>query len=321
MGFVAVDALDKAIQRTKDLITPVSFRDWTKLAVLMIFLGGSGASSIVFNIPQIFLGSFEGASYDSGGSLSGSGFESTLFNVQSSSIGPSLASPEIGFAVVSGILLTLFGFILLSIYLNCLSQFTLFNIVGSKRIELIKWLKNNYKSAFAYLLFKMGLALFSLILVGVWGLVLLNNIAVGLLLSLVFLPALVLILIISGLVHDFAVPKTIYSRKGFLSSSLEVLKQVRAEWREIIVYLLIRLMVVWAIGLISGTIVIVTSIAFLIVFGLLALLFYMLANVLMFVPILVGVILFLISVLYITVPFKVFMFSYFTEVYEEIFNG
>jgi len=85
------------------------------------------------------------------------------------------------------------------------------------------------------------------------------------------------------------------------------------------VYLLVRLFISYAVGLMTLIAVGTVSVLYLIVFGLLAALLGMVASPLSLIPAFIGLILWLITLLYVTVPFKTYLYSYFVEVYNGVF--
>ena len=108
----------------------------------------------------------------------------------------------------------------------------------------------------------------------------------------------------------------IEDRIGFIDSLKQVFSALRTEWRETGVYLIVRLFISYAVALMALTVVGSVSLAFLLVFGIIAGLIALISPLVAVLPAALGILLWMISMLYVSVPFRTYMYSYFVEVYE-----
>ena len=311
MGFYGVEAVEDALDRTKDIILPFDFMTWTRLAVIIFFLGGTGLSSFFFNFPFSAFPVETGESY---GTSTQTGFDSALTSQVPS--GPEMALPT----AVVGVGLAVVGLVIVSalilLYLNSLAQFVMFRGVRDKEIRIRRNIGDHYVDGAKYFLFQIGLGLAAAgIVVGWIGSFFVNPIA-GLLLT---LPAIILgmlVAVLSGIVHDFVLQKIIDEGTGFIESLKQVFSVVRDEWKETGVYLVARIFISYAVALMTLIVVGTVSIAFLLVFGIITGLTAILSPIAAIVPGFIGFVLWIISLLYVAVPFRTYMYSYFVEVYE-----
>ncbi|QGA80174.1 DUF7544 domain-containing protein [Candidatus Nanohalobium constans] len=312
MGFHSVEAIEDAVERTKDIVLPFDLLTWTKLAVIILFLGGAGFSTFFFNFPFTTFTGFEESSTSI---QSPTGFESA-FQAQTGS--PELVMPALGIGMFV-ISVAAIGLII-AMYPNSLAEFVMFGSVESRDVQLRDNISSYFVDAVKYSLFK---AVYGLLVVGLliaW----LGSFAVqpiiGLLLTAVFIPLMILVMVFGVLVHDFVLLKIIRGQKGFIEAVQSVFRTVRVEWREVGVYIVVRVVISWAVGLMSLTVIGSVSLLFILVFGVLMLVLGLFSPILAAVPALLGLILWVITLLYLVVPFRTYMFSFFVEVYMRIFE-
>jgi len=195
----------------------------------------------------------------------------------------------------------------------------MFRSIRDKEVMIRKNMGRHYIDAAKYFLFNIVFSAVVLSVVIGWiGSFFVNPIA-GVLLTFVMLPVMLILVVFNGLVHDFVLQKVIETKSGFIDSISEVLSIARNEWKEVGVYLLVRLFISYAVGLMTVIAAGTVSVLYLIVFGLLAVLLGMVASPLSLIPAFIGLILWLITLLYVTVPFKTYLYSYFVEVYNGVF--
>ena len=317
MGYIGVDSVDGALERSKDVLLPFDFMTWTKLAVIMIFVGGSGISGFT-NLPFSSFSGFEDSGTDFG-ATSASGFQSTVHNGQvvDSVTGLSTAAPtEPGIAALAVVGGLLFGLAVLFGYLNSLAKFVLLRGLNDRSIEIRSNISRHYFDALKYTVFNFGMGILVLGLVAAWIGSFVFNAVAGVLLTLLLLPILLVVAVFSGVVNDFALLEMINSEKGLIQSIKLALSETTEDWSEFGIYLVMRLVITTLAGIASFTAVMFFTVFYLVIFGLMTAAFAAVNSTAALIPIIIGLLTWLITSLYLSVPFQTFIHSYFVELYK-----
>jgi hypothetical protein len=93
---------------------------------------------------------------------------------------------------------------------------------------------------------------------------------------------------------------------------------LKAEWKQILVYLFTKLFVGIVVGAVSVIAIIAFTIAVFIPVVVSALLLSLVAEVLALIPAILGIILWIVSLFYIGVPFRVYIYYYVILVYHDL---
>lgn len=315
MSFQAVDAIEDAFQRTKDLLLPFDLSTWTRLAVISLFVGGMGGG--FFNFPTSFP-SDPGHSEDFGNGVQDYNSYGGVEGLESFSpealTGMATSTPSS--LAIGGLIAGIVGLVLIFMYLGSVFEFVMYRSIREKNPRIRKNFADHYIDGFKYMLFKIGLLI--LVAGGAigWIAALFTMPIVGGLLTLLALPLLLILAILGGVVHDFGLQKMIETDLGFIASVRESVEEVTSDWGEFGGYLLFRLIVSWAIGIMQFVLILmlagVIGVPFLLV-GLAAGSASTVAGLIVGgIGLLVGVILWL----YVSVPFRTYMYSYFVELYQ-----
>ncbi len=315
MSFQAVDAIEDAFQRTKDLLLPFDLSTWTRLAVISLFVGGMGGG--FFNFPTSFP-SDPGHSEDFGNGVQDYNSYGGVEGLESFSpealTGMATSTPSS--LAIGGLIAGIAGLVLIFMYLGSVFEFVMYRSIREKNPRIRKNFADHYIDGFKYMLFKIGLLI--LVAGGAigWIAALFTMPIVGGLLTLLALPLLLILAILGGVVHDFGLQKMIETDLGFIASVRESVEEVTSDWGEFGGYLLFRLIVSWAIGIMQFVLILmlagVIGVPFLLV-GLAAGSASTVAGLIVGgIGLLVGVILWL----YVSVPFRTYMYSYFVELYQ-----
>lgn len=317
MSYVGVDSVDDALERSKNVLLPFDFLTWTRLAVIMIFIGGSGFSGFT-NVPFSSFSSFEDSGTDLG-VTSSSEFQSS---VPSAQLGESITGLSTAFpsgselAILAGVGGFIVFLVVLFSYLNSLAKFVLLRGLDEKSIRIRSNVGRHYFDALKYTLFNFGVGVLVFGLIGAWiGSFFVNPFA-GVLLTLLLLPILMVVAVFSGVVNDFALLEMINSEKGLIQSIKYALSETTDEWDEFGIYLIMRLVITTLAGIASFTAVMFVTLFYLVVFGLLTAAFAAVNSTAALIPIILGIMVWLASSLYISVPFQTFIYSYFVELYR-----
>ncbi len=293
MSLNAVEKIEDAMERSKDILLPFEFKTWSRLAIITVFLGGFGFSNIFFNIP------FPSGEYSSSGTNAMTGIMPSALGIAA-------------LGLVSAIILILVGFM----YLSATFKFVMFSSLRDREVRIRRNIARNYVNGFKYFLFQLlmfaaGISLF----IGWIGSFMVSPL-LGLLLVLPAIPIAVLFAVFSGIVHDFALQEVIEEEKDFISAVKTALYSVTASWKQFGGYLLFRLIISMAIGVMSFFLLLVGTLVVAIPFVAAGLLAASINSLLGIIVGLVGVMVWIIVMLYLNAPFRVYMYSYFVEMYD-----
>ena len=318
MGYIAVEAVEDALERSKEILSPFDFMTWTRLAVIMIFVGGSGISGFT-NFPFSSFSSFEDSGTEFEPSPSPTGFDSSVPSTQfdQAITGLSTASPgasEAGLLILVGSLLLFIGVAFL--YLGSLAKFVLFRGLDEKEISIRQSVGKHYFDAVKYMLFNIGLI--ALVVGSLAGLIgsFFVNLVLGIGITLIFIPLMIVVAVLGGLVNDFALLEIIRTDKGFIESVRDAVSDLLEHKEEFGVYLLMRLVITTLIGIISFTATMAVKFIYLLVFGLIAVGLGAINSTLALIPVTLGILVWMITALYLKVPFTTYLYSYYVELYR-----
>ncbi|WP_458189594.1 DUF7544 domain-containing protein [Haladaptatus sp. NG-WS-4] len=256
MSWYAVDALDDAIETSKRLLLPVEVRTWLKLAIVVLFLGGATASP------------------PSGG---------TQYSVgpgETGSVDLPVPSETVVMAVLGIVALSiLVG--LLFVLVGSVMEFVFVEALRTREVHVRRYMSDHLGQGVR--LFGFRFVLFLPILLSVVGLVLAvvpaamadtPNVAIGF--ALFLIPVIVLlgllIELIDGLTTNFVVPVMVLQGGGVLAGWRAFWPTLRGQWKQYVVYVLLRFVLTIAAGLVVslvwGFLAIVLLIPFVVVGGL-----------------------------------------------------
>jgi hypothetical protein len=268
MNWHGMDAISEAFRRTKyALIEPFDFWKWLKLGII-IFLIGGGGSNFIGNIP-------------SGGDHQYPDLDNGRYNrvIDDQSIGPILEQisqflQEYGiyFLIILGALVFI---ILLFAYISCLMEFVLVESLVTNIVSFWAYSRQYMRAGFNLLIIRLilGLVFLFLLIITVLPpfLVLFRlpdtSSIVFVLISILWFFAVVFILaIINSIIHSFinlSIPLSMYHNIGITRAFINILGAFKADWKQIMVYWIVR----FFLGLLVGIIVcIIALIIFLILF-------------------------------------------------------
>jgi hypothetical protein len=297
MSFYAVEEIDDALERTKEILLPFELSNWTRLAIITLFLGGTGFANIFFQAPT---------------SVPSGSYEST--EIHMTEIAGAMAPAST--ATIAAAAALIFGAITIFIYLSSVFNFVMFRSLRDREVSIRKNLGRHYFDGFKYLLFQLGVLVVALGGFLGWMASFMLSPVLGLLLIFLVVPIFVSLAVLTGVVHDFALQEMIETDKGFIQAVKDSIREVTADWREFGAYLIFRLVVSWAVGIMSFFVVIGATMALAVPFLILGFLAAMLTPILGWIVGGIGLLAWIIAMLYINVPFKTYLYSYFVELYD-----
>ena len=258
MGWLAIDTLGDVREATQSLLLPVDRGVWLRLAVIAFFVGG-GVST-------------PGGSGSSGYSGGGGG-------VPIDRVPPFDLPPRTVLAVAAGVIGAVILLALVWSLVGAVMEFVLVEDLSLRDVRVrgpFRAFLGKGARLFGFRIVLL-LLLFALIALPVVGVFLLG-IGVAPIGFLLLVPAFLLIVLvalavglITWLTTDFVVPTMLEKDVGVLAGWRRVLPVVRAEWREVGLYLVLRLVLGFAAGiavaLVVGLVALVLAIPFVAVGG------------------------------------------------------
>ncbi|MDI9395293.1 MAG: hypothetical protein QM426_07720 [Euryarchaeota archaeon] len=286
MSWYAIDAVDRAFSRTrKALFEPFDFWKWVKLAIIIFFVGS-------------------GSNYGGTGANYQTGFEDFVNNYENLEHGeipgflsgiswPGLSDIE-SISTLSNIVAIVIFFILFILvfsYISSVMEFVFVEALVKNEVHLWAYFKKFMRKGFNFLLIRLALGL---VFIGIFLLALLPLIPIVLTESsdfalLAFIGGIfwvfgiiILLALIGSVISSFlslAIPISIYSKKGILSAFHMVYQNFRKNWKEVLVYWLIRIALGIAIGILVVILFIVLALALVIAFLIIDIILYFLFSI------------------------------------------
>lgn len=317
MGWYSIDAVDGAFHRTRHaLFEPFDFWKWLKLGIIIFFIGGSGGSP-----------NFSGSGQNYGGE-DFTGGPSPTFDEMISQVGQFWHLYMIYILIGMAFF---FGIILLLGYISNVMEFVLVDSLVTNSVTFWAYTRKYLGPGLNLFIIRFALGiLFLLLMLAAMLPVILPFINLtgepdmGLLFGgiLWILVVIFILAVVSGIIQSFinlSIPLAMYHNTGIIAAFRKVFANFRADWKQIIVYWIVR----FFLGIIAGIAVgIAAFILFLLVFGfifVIGLLIYLVLSGLglgiddiflwaVMIPFgLVVMVLFMIFVLMASVPVPVFM--------------
>lgn len=250
MSLHAFDDIDDAMDATRAFLLPFAFGRWARLAVVVLFLGGTG-----FNLP---LGGFDVPTGDTGTPPPGEAPE--LTNAVLLAIG----------AVVAVLLLLGLAYL----FVGSVMEFVFVRSLATESVHVRRYWSENLGRGLRLFGFRAGLGLLALVVLG--GMVVLalfpllagGGAAVSVLFVLALAPVFVLGAIAFGLVNGFTtafvVPVMLREERGVLDAWRRLWPTVRGAWKEYAVYAVVSWAFALGLGIAVGVAVGIAAIVLLV---------------------------------------------------------
>ncbi len=268
MTWHSIDAVDTAFKRTKSaLIEPFNFWKWIKLGIIIFLLGGSGGGGGGGNYGGT--GQDFGGIDDSGEPLITDSQFSEFSDMFTQFLDTYLIFILLGIASIIGIMLFLS-------YISNVMEFVFVHSLVTNVVTFWAYTRQYLRQGFNLFMirFVLGLAFLSIIIISMLPIVLPildspSDLHFGMLIGGMFLFAGVLLIlaIISGIIESFinlSIPMSMYQNTGIIAAFKKVLGLFKADWKQIIVYWVVRFFLGIIVGIIVG---LAAIILFIVVFG------------------------------------------------------
>lgn len=318
MGWYALEEIGEALEETRELLLPFDLRKWTKLA-LIVLLTGSGLNlptsgldvptqstgdystdiGETTQVPESSIPGFETATTPETGELAGLGGAAT--------------------GMVIAVLALVFFFIALPlILLSSIFEFIFYRSLIDKEVKLVKDFSDNIGNGLRYFGFRIIYTLFILVTLGAAIFLGMTNEAVLIPLILGMIPVLIVLTIFAGLTHDFVLLRMMERDEGLIEAWRSFWPVLTGEWKQVIVYLITKFFLQISVGILSATVILTFTVIAAIPVIIMAFLLSTISEVLVLVPVLLGLLAWFIVLLYIAVPFRTYVYYYVILVYHDL---
>jgi hypothetical protein len=225
--YYAVSELSGVIDRTRDLLWPVRWGVWLRIAVIALFIGGGGG----MNVP----GNYSTGNFPSDGGFSGMGLSDLGANL-------TIILLIAGIIILLAILWGIVGSILQFVFIDCLT---------SGEVSLRRTFSRRTGKGVRFFLFDLALFILFVLIIAVLAAILLLPVIAGgmgpaatggaILVWILFLFLLLIPFALVGMFTvDFVVPVMIKSDCGVIDGWRAVGPLLIAEWKQAAVYVAAR---------------------------------------------------------------------------------
>ncbi|NMI77081.1 hypothetical protein GLT92_01515 [Nanohaloarchaea archaeon] len=319
MAWYALENIDEAIKESKDMLLPVDFMQLTKLALITFLIGGSG-----FNLPT---GNYGGSpSSGSAGELgledseltSDLGQDSIPDSEELSNAVTSMATASTS-SIIFGVVLAIILFVGLPLlFLSSVFEFIFYRSLIDKEVRIRDYFSRNVGRGFRYFLFRLVYAAVVLLTIAAIAFLVIESSPAFLLLILALIPVFIVSSIFVSLTKDFILLRMMEENEALIEAWRSFWPTLKAEWKQILVYLFVKLFVGIVVGAVSLIAIIVFTVAVFVPVVISALLLALAAEVLALIPAILGIVFWIIGLFYIAVPFRVYIYYYVILVYHDL---
>ena len=254
MGWYSIDAIDVAFKRTKKiLIEPFNFWKWLKLAIIIFFIGG-GIGNQGFNYNQ---GTFDTSRKE---------VEWPSFDEIFNQVGQFWQQYQTHILIAVAFIIL---FILIFGFISSVMDFVFVESIVTDIVSIRAYFKKYLRPGFSLFIVRtiIGLVLLMLLILAVMPILLpfIRSNAIitpGLILgSILWLILILLVLaLVNGILESFiglCIPIMMYKDIGIIAALGKIIARFREEWRQILVYWIIRIVVGLAAGILVGIVALI----------------------------------------------------------------
>ena len=300
----ALENIEDAVEDTKSLLFPFELSDWAKIAIIIIFVGGSMSNF-----------SSSGADFDG----TSSDFEGQLGEI----FGEEVFETSLSTGVILGIAIFGLALFLARAYLSGLFRFIYFqNLHDTKNREAehIAILNNAFKNSrnglkyLAVFVSVITSVLFvSAAIVGSFYI----SAGVGVAAVLVSLPFWILVALAFFFIRGFLIPEMMLNDQSTVSSVKSVYNYILDDWKEAGIFVLVKTAIDIFITIVFVVTFILVLFVLLIPIGILGFILYTITPILAAIPAILAILGVIALYFAIMVPLSTFSFHYVLGVYED----
>lgn len=270
MTWHSIDAVDTAFKRTKSaLIEPFNFWKWIKFGIIILLLGGSGGGGGGGG------SNFGGTGQDFRG-INDNG-EPLITDYQFLEFRETLTQFLDTYLIYLLLGIGFFiGIMLFLSYISNVMEFVFVNSLVTNVVTFWAYTRQYLRQGFNLFIirFVLGLVFLSILIISILPIVLPildspGDLHIGMFTGGIFLliGVLLMLAIISGIIQSFinlSIPMSMYQNTGIIAAFKKVMGLFKSDWKQIIVYWLVRFFLKIIIGII---VVLVALIIFIVVFS------------------------------------------------------
>ncbi|MBC5792656.1 MAG: hypothetical protein H8Z69_01315 [Nanohaloarchaea archaeon] len=290
MSWHATDAIDETVEKTKDFLMPFDLGLWSRLALVVFFVGSISLSVPLPPLPP----------------------EAFMALTEISGIGVSAA-------FIAGIIAVSFIIGLGMLFLSSVFNFVLFQGLIEENFDLGSLFSQNIGRGIQFMSFQLVALLAGIIFLA-------GTFALAFVQPLFLIPAVIVLIplaVISGivmtLVHDFVLPEMIKKDTNLITSLKSVYPDLKDQSFEVLIYVVLKIAISLAVGFAVSFGSIAAIILLAVVLGIPAAILSMIGIPVGGIAIMLGLIGFVILMVFIVaVPVNVFMYFYALNVYEKL---
>lgn len=313
MSWSGIDAIDGAIKRTKKaLIEPFNFWKWVKLGIIVFFIGGG--SRVSSSNPVSFSGPYRG--------------EQIPVPTMDEVISQVTRFWQEYFTIILVVAVFILFLILLFSYISSVMEFVLVESLVTDVVTFWASSRKYLRIGFNLFIIRLGAGLFLLSLLILFMLPVLKLItgSPGIILAeMIFgiiLRVIVILLglaVVNGIIQSFinlSIPLAMYNDMGIVKAIKSVAGKAITDWKQIVMYWIIRILLGIAAGIAVGIAVLILILAILAILAIPAVVLYYIMSgvgaqalfwILMVLYGLIALIVFFLFILIVSVPVPVFM--------------
>jgi hypothetical protein len=312
MDWYALEELDTAWEKTKEVILPFDLKTWARFFVIVIFTGAS------MNMPTFFGNFGEGSGFEDSSSNSDLQTTAASFDDINQSV-TGLAAGSAGQTSILAALGALFvSVVLFLILISSVFELVYYQSLIDENVRIRPNFREHFGKGFRYFGFRLTSGLLAILLLGISSLVFSwSPVFGGLLLaaSLIFLVPLSIVL---GLTNNFVLPRMIEADENVIEGWRNIYDSLRQEWKQVGVYIVIRFFVKMMAGIVGVFWMLVALLLVGVPFSLIGLVFYLAAEWLVIIPVIIGVVIWVILLIAGQIPIQTYLYSYALMVYHDL---
>ncbi len=288
MAWHAVEAIEEAAKETRELLLPFNLGLWAKLTLLTI-LTGSGLSTLSaqfsMNTGQLtYLGGL---------------VQQSVTNMNSLII------------MVAG--LTVFLSIIF-LLVTSIAEFAFFKSLMKRESYIRKYFRENLWKGFSFAAYRVITGVLTLALILFVFLAFSFNPFVGVLMLLMALLVFAVFTVFDLLVRDLVLVEMIEEQQGLIESLKTTWREFRPQWKQIAVYVVVRVVLVAAVGVALATAA--GFAAFILFVPAVLFLFLTQLSVIFLIPLILIAVIGFIVITVISMPFQAYIYNYKIEMYR-----
>jgi len=313
MSLYALENLDEAMEETKDLLLPFDLMAWTKIAIIALLASGVSLP----NLPTMGAPGGEGdqvytpdTDFENTPDVSSSFGDIPVTGMATGTVTDTVAVAVLAFAVL------LAGFFM---YISSVFQFIFYRTVLDKKPVIVENVRKNAYRGLRYFGFQIGILVLALAgLLVPAALMSVGNLVALAALIVFWIPYVIVLSVLMSLVHDIALLRMMEEKEGLIEAWRNVWPEIKKQWRQVLAFLFVKFFINAAIGVALLMITLAIIIGLIIPFGILGILAGVVHPVLAFLVLVAGIITFTVIIIYVRMPFSVYVYTYITQFYHDL---